>query len=121
MATFKVGQRVRIVSSVSTPELIGYQATIISELRTRTHWTTGKQYQGYDLAVDGIGTVLPRAPRAQLCFHSHHLAPLTDPKADAFIARIKQLGPLSEPIHQFVTTADGTYEVLPDRVTRISR
>ena len=88
MATFRVGQRVKRVGDPMPGDPVGYASNtcmplgatgIVTRLSTETTWVrndvTNKEWP---------------------CFH-HTLAPLTDPKADAFIESIKQMKPYSEP------------------------
>lgn len=94
MSAFKVGQRVRIVHSF-TPEIAGRAAIVLSRLGPAICDVTGTRYLGHDLDVDGIGPVLRGHP---ISCEPSQLAPLTDPKADEFIAAIKKLKPYSEPL-----------------------
>ena len=88
MATFKVGQRVRIVaqSPNSTGSYVGEEGTIVGAYDGQRDWIVefGKwMHEPTDIA------------ETQGVFFNFELAPLTDPKADEFIARLKKLG--SEP------------------------
>lgn len=92
MATFKVGQRVRIVRS-RWAFRVGAQATIIA-LHRSTWRTDGRTGDAWDLDVDGVGRIGVHGH--QIAYFSDELAPLTDPKADAFLDSIRKLKPLHE-------------------------
>lgn len=85
MATFRVGQRVRIVDCYTFHELyVGKEAVVMGHEQIQT-------FAGpVDIWIDvaGIG---------RRAFASFQLAPLTDPGAYAFIERIKRLG--KEPVN----------------------
>lgn len=84
MATFKIGQRVRIIRAANHPQLTGAETRITSGLfRHFGRW-------GYRTELtDSIG-----APGVR----EEHLAPLTDPKADEFIERMKKLAREPAPV-----------------------
>lgn len=94
MATFKVGQRVRVVTPGCCPEAFRKEATILS--LPGSHPNPGFR-DCYGVNVDGLEppffAALGRYWGAAYCFE-----PLTDPKADAFIERIKKLKPYDEPV-----------------------
>ena len=50
MATFRIGQRVRIISSDNWPELIGKEGTVLSGLEM------GIRFKGYEVAPDCWGS-----------------------------------------------------------------
>jgi hypothetical protein len=89
MATFKVGQRVKVVSCAPGKEYwLGHETTIIGlpgsvpDYPLRYKLSSAPAWCGhYDYA----------------CASADVLAPLTDPGADAFMERIKKLG--SEPVN----------------------
>jgi hypothetical protein len=74
MATFKIGQRVRIVGAVKRHELIGREATVVSSLMWANHVVTNQGYCGYDVSVDNLGTCWHDG--TQLCFSPENLAPI---------------------------------------------
>lgn len=92
MATFKVGQRVRIVKGGNT----GAQGTILSPLqRLRLEHIRTLEVRDVDahhVAIDGVP--IPHGYVQPWAFPPDFLSPLTDPKADAFMERIKKLEPL---------------------------
>lgn len=94
MASFKVGQRVRIVSAQgwdsgvpTTPSPVGLEGIVVEvgagawEYGVEIH---ALRHNPTDFAPNVWG------------FDTHNLAPLTDPAADQFIERMKKLG--SEPV-----------------------
>ncbi len=86
MSAFKVGQRVRVVGqdegSVTWWGCVrGREATIVAI-----------PFENRDCGIEIEGDT--RTWRADF----HRLAPLTDPKADAFIESIKKLKPYEEPV-----------------------
>lgn len=95
MATFTVGQRVRIVKTYHDHSFKGREATIIATNQSGFSRYTGEWCEGYyHLNVDGIG---PRGDTGlRLCVAGEQLAPLTDPKAEQFLASIRKLKPLHE-------------------------
>lgn len=85
MAKFYVGQRVRVVRCESHPQIAGCEATIVRRGDcSPLHWA---------LDVAGIGRYGPSITfgRCHLSAYDHELAPLTDPKADEFVERIKKI------------------------------
>ena len=104
MANYKPGQRVRIVQALPpvtsvyigphAPETVGHEGTLIERYQGPGPWH-------WNMHVDGFGW---RVLSVQEC----EIAPLTDPKADEFIERIKNLKPLDEPVHHVV---GGVYRV----------
>ena len=96
MATYKVGQRVRIVKSVAFhPMAVGHEAVV-----------TGIRGDMADAYCVDIINYPPNDPFGYWA-HGYQLAPLTDPGADAFLSRLNKLG--SEPIHDApkVTVREG--------------
>lgn len=100
MATFKVGQRVRIINGTplslcgpNAQSVVGREATILGPLKQYRNAHTQDLYSGHLIAIDGIGPAAPSGlPYAA---PPEWLAPLTDPKAEAFLALIRQLKPLN--------------------------
>jgi hypothetical protein len=93
MATFKVGQRVRIIAPRSPS--CGREATIIGVKRELEVLDFDAQTIlhvpiFYYLDIDGYGATAPGGRRRGL--EPHEITPLTDPKADAFLERVKKLG-----------------------------
>ena len=84
MATFKVGQRVRIVRQ--SPDTVIVWGTVLGREATVTK--IGGQFDCF-IVPDGDGH------EWEASFAS--IAPLVDPAADAFLARMKKLG--KEPIN----------------------
>lgn len=103
MATFKVGQRVRVIRSNFGYE--GKEATVIGDGRAFYDLTNGEHRYGWPIEIDGVGTHCQLGRR----FHGviGWIVPLTDPGVDAFLARIKKLG--SEPVNEApkVTVREG--------------
>lgn len=97
MATFKVGQRVKVVSAYWAHELIGLEGVIAPD------WDSPPPpgWHNVTLGVPNAGGYDSWA-RPGWQFASHHLAPLTDPKADAFIERIKRLANEPQPMKREV-------------------
>lgn len=89
MANFKVGQRVRVVKTHmhSIPWLIGKEGTILRATTEHGGWGPAE----WAVRVDGT-------PWDYMLFLSCHLAPLTDPKADEFIEKLKKLGNEPQPV-----------------------
>jgi hypothetical protein len=79
MATFKVGQRVRIIFVYTLPHCLGKEATIVA-----------RHGDIFFLDVDNVGT--RRSSGSPCWVYEHQLAQLTDPKADEFIESLKKLG-----------------------------
>ena len=88
MANFKVGQRVRIIKSVGGRH-DGVEATILTPLRMERSRACGF-HAAHRIAIDGVGSFNPVTglPWGE---PPEWLAPLTDPKADAFIESLKKL------------------------------
>jgi hypothetical protein len=88
MATFKVGQRVRVVAALS--KIRGEQGVIthISHGPLLTWGDVWEEGLRHYVTIDGRGPLVDGRPRA---YFSHEIAPLTDPKADAFLESIRQL------------------------------
>ena len=93
MATFKVGQRVRVMrqtNAIRDGVLAGREGVIVLKgghgSLTDRDWT-----------VELPGTLNSRGTSVW-CFNSDQLAPLTDPKADAFIEQVKRWKPEPEPV-----------------------
>jgi hypothetical protein len=53
MATFQVGQRVRIKWSHALPELDGSEGTVVGAPQTGHDFITGHLYEGYPVKPDG--------------------------------------------------------------------
>ena len=96
MATFKVGQRVRLVNCESTPnpgfrQCTGDEVVILGALGADPMFPACYQIS---IPANYIG-------RAAMTFvPPFRLSPLTDPGADAFIERMKKLGrePVNAPV-----------------------
>ena len=73
MATFYVGQRVRIVGAVLLPQFVGKEAVIASPLMAAKHRPTGREWCGHRLNVTGVGT---HFAGARLCFAPDQLEPI---------------------------------------------
>lgn len=88
MATLKVGMRVRIVGvdrhDSNAVRTLGHTGTITHAFR-----------HGYQWAVE-VDDVPAPGEYAFWAYHTHQLAPLTDPRAEEFIAKLKKLG--NEPV-----------------------
>jgi hypothetical protein len=88
MAKFKVGQRVRVIGHFGGSRIprekrwIGHEGTIIAR-----PWHGILSGWNWYLDLNGF----------RYYFHDAELAPLTDPKADAFLESIRKLKPLYEP------------------------
>jgi len=94
MATYKPGQRVRIIACYpvgpdapnigpDAPEVVGCEGTIVGPyIGPRGPWD-------YEMFVDGYG-------RRLLCVQANEIVPL-DPPAQAFVESIKKLKPYEEP------------------------
>lgn len=99
MAIFKVGQRVRIVRGSKSgrgPSCVGREATIIDYV-AQIRYVSGEVKEAYFLAIDGIGTHNP-VHGDPYAAEGSWLAPLTDPKADEFIERLKKLEREPQPL-----------------------
>lgn len=96
MATFRVGQRVRIIGPDVRPEFRMAEAIYIS------HTPMPNDTVPVDCQIEVPGHINPRGN----CIYNARrgcLTPLTDPNADAFMERLKKLG--REPL------------IVPDKVT----
>lgn len=82
MAQFRIGQRVRIVASSAEHDLKGVETHI-----------TGPAYD----SPRGVGYPTAATDGKYKGVLEWALAPLADPKADAFIERLKKLG--NEPVN----------------------
>lgn len=97
MATFKVGQRVRVINAnsdptkpgIPAPETLGCEGVIVAH-----------GWGGWDwiMHVDGFGT-------RQLSVMSEDIAPLTNPKADEHFARFMRK--VREPLPAGHIASDG--------------
>lgn len=117
MATFSIGQRVRIIGPADgSSSLVGREATIYDIHRPpgfveRLFGERGPRWSdealahsvhpketAYLLNVDGHGRYASMFwPFGVIGFPAYWLAPLDDPKADAFVEAIKKLKPYEEP------------------------
>ena len=97
MATFKVGQRVRIVYAETSKCLIGKEAIVSSGLVEGKY--RGSEYLGHQL-IWGDGSPVMNVYNNRFVAEPRELVPLTDPKADEFIERMKKLGrePVIQPV-----------------------
>lgn len=93
MATFKVGQRVRIIAGhgLELP-CIGQEGTVVGDAGP-----SGL----YEVLVDGVA--LPAEADSWLWF-ANELAPLTDPGADAFLESIRKMKPGPDTLLTPITT-----------------
>lgn len=89
MATFRVGQRVRIIGACAYPEWIGCEVTILGLPGSEPAFPDAYSFTRPSGDFDPPGRSYSALP--------HRLAPLTDPKADAFIESIKRLGREPQP------------------------
>ena len=87
MATFRIGQRVRIIGARFCPEYIGKEATIVGPLESRMI-IDGSLQDVYRLDVDGIGE---RHLQGVIGFPPAYLAPLTGPWATNKVEELKLL------------------------------
>lgn len=99
MATFKVGQRVRIIgaSKYNLP-YVGKEATIYG-IGNGYEWADGcgdPREPGWLLDVDGVGKRHIR-PAGLIAALTRDLAPLTDPRCDEFIADMERYAHLAKP------------------------
>ncbi|MCK9361906.1 hypothetical protein M0Q28_06850 [Patescibacteria group bacterium] len=90
MATFKVGDRARIVDAadLDCPQWVGCEVTILR--CPGWHPLYPNDYEITRPSTEVLYAATYGAP-------GHHLAPLTNPGADAFVERMKRLG--REPIN----------------------
>lgn len=95
MATFKVGQRVRIVAlhPYTGPRAVavGMTGTVIAH--NPDYPVAGGWITEWAVDVDEVSSQM-----GGFHFRACDLAPLTDPKADAFLESIRKLQPLHEEI-----------------------
>lgn len=119
MAIFRVGQRVRIISAEPGSDadrdgIVGREGTITSIPGVTLFGTPhdcSLEIEGYEYTLNS---------------DFRQLAPLTDPKADEFIERVKGWGPLHEepkvvPSDATIAcTAAGVFEYRDGRWLRIS-
>ena len=99
MATFKIGQRVRIVAAPDMyyKEVVGDEVVILGLPGGVLDFPNNYEIsRPPSLRANAVGLAYLASP--------HHLAPLTDPKADEFIARLERLGrePVGAPIVETV-------------------
>lgn len=87
---FKVGDRVRIVYHGKHFGKCGTIWRIGEGMWAKGCGVVDPDAIGHDVDVDGYGRL--SANGFLISYLSHNLRPLTDPKADEFIERIKQLG-----------------------------
>jgi hypothetical protein len=86
MATFKVGQRVRVIRAVNYPHLIGREATVIGGLTQGRSDLIGA-YAGYPVDIDGFGAISQSG--VQIVSPPDWLAPLTDPGCESFLQAMR--------------------------------
>lgn len=100
MATFKVGDRVKFVrhAHYTNPIPLGTTGTVIERLR---------------LTIDDEVSVLVDAAHdggtRERYAKPWQLAPLTDPKADAFLEKMRKLKPYEEREPVLIEVGDGLY------------
>lgn len=88
MATFKVGQKVKVIAQVpASIECYGSRIGQEAVVEALTHQTYG-----------GALTIAFLSDGAKWAAIPEHLAPLTDPKADEFIEGLKKLAREPAPI-----------------------
>src|SRR5689334_10854643 len=85
MAVFRVGQRVRIANPKTFKEFTGREGTIVRIPSWDDDSDCSVLVDGYDARAHGY-----REPSVAFAFS--RLAPLTDPRADAFLESLKKLG-----------------------------
>jgi hypothetical protein len=92
MATFKVGQRVKVIRSQGfIPKAVGREATIIAIEPNR------RCSAAHYIAIDGLPCDSLIVIGATGWAYPDQLAPLTDPRADAFIESLKKLSREPQP------------------------
>lgn len=101
MATFKVGDRVRIVNAYGCHRPVIGQAGVITNSFTHHNFFPHLKYDWQALLDDGEPFVGP----------ADHFAPLTDPKADAFLEKMRKLKPYVEREPVLIEVGDGLYVV----------
>lgn len=102
MATFKVGQRVRIVRQ---GRLYGKEGTI-TRIHVHPLWRGGKRYLdllSHRVVVDGFGSRWPEPPHRWIAFEAFDLVPLTDPGVDQMIERLTRPVPFIEQLKDMAT------------------
>lgn len=102
MATFKVGQRVRIVHQ---GQLYGKEGTITC-IHVHPLWRNGKRHLGvlsHRVTVDGFGERWSKAPYRFIAFEAFDLVPLTDPGVDQMIERLTRPVPFIEQLKDMAT------------------
>lgn len=95
MATFKVGQRVRVINPERGWESMSGLQGIVTSTDPSNFVRSLKPPYDYGVTLDRAVETFT-GPSASFKFYAWELAPLTDPKADAFIEKLKKLG--SEPL-----------------------
>lgn len=118
MATFKVGQRVRILAGPRATFLAGREATVLGALNPWARAESGGTFSGYPVDIDGYGRL--NLHDEQIYVRPEQLSPLTDPGADAFLAKLKKLGDMPEQV-RFVTTENGVFERKGDKLVKVSK
>lgn len=107
MATFKVGDRVRIVNSRCGKSIwIGKEGAIWKIepggwCRMMIARGMPPDAMAYSVCIDGVGELSPKG--FEIAFEAHNLAPLSDPKADEFVERIRKMKPEPEIVAPRVT------------------
>lgn len=109
VATFKVGQRVRITTDGGLPQCkAGAEGTIKTlNLRTEAPWG-----MCHAVVVDGVHSW---HVSGCWCIPIIFLAPLTDPKTDAFIESLKKLGREPKPLEVVETLSHRSPLVWSDK------
>lgn len=98
MATFKVGQRVRVANPHPAREAMRGLEGVVNRIGVHGYaWAA--TIHGADAAMARAGHIfLSSSSTDSWAFYEGELAPLTDPKADAFIEQIKRLKPEPESV-----------------------
>ena len=100
MANFKVGQRVRVIANHGDKVgdmIVGHEGMLV---RRKSEWWCGDRC--FPVWIVSVPTAPFSDPLSNLrpdewaCM-DEELAPLTDPKADAFLESIRKLKPYEEP------------------------
>jgi hypothetical protein len=96
MATFKVGQRVKVIAvdGLKWSFLVGCTGTIIPVPPVPP---LSRQAKDFPVDLDGLPCPLPSGTWG---FNADQLAPLTDPKAEAFIEGLKKLAREPAPLER---------------------
>lgn len=89
---YKVGQRVRVVHAIET-KLIGLEGVIV-----RFDDLPPKPESCWIVRLPVSFSAPGRLADDEWCFRPCDIAPLTDPKAEAFLESIKRLKPYEEPL-----------------------